>query len=47
MYEGIDVSDMGSMTSEDRAELGEEEEQIVNLMDPVTGDTIAPDSVRT
>lgn len=46
-YDGIDDSDMGSMESEERAELGEDEEQVIRLTDPVTGHTIAPDSVRT
>lgn len=41
----MEDSDMESMDSEDRAELGGEDE-VITILDPVTGDVIEPESVR-
>lgn len=41
----LEDSEMGSMDSEERAELGGEDE-VITILDPVTGDAIAPESVR-
>ncbi|CAM9148691.1 unnamed protein product, partial [Sphacelaria rigidula] len=41
----LEDSEMGSMDSEERAELGGEDE-VITILDPVTGDAIAPESTR-